>query len=106
MTISPLVARIFSWALYGAMAVLMISGLLVSTAAEQHGSPAQEKAGLELAAGNGTSGGNLELMASRGSLAGDVARLPAVRLAAEALRWYAVQPETPVGAMQIAGVDH
>jgi dihydrofolate synthase / folylpolyglutamate synthase len=27
-------------------------------------------------------------------------------LAAEALRWYAVQPETPVGAMQIAGVDH
>lgn len=27
-------------------------------------------------------------------------------LAAEALRWYAVQPETPAGVIQIAGVDH
>ncbi len=27
-------------------------------------------------------------------------------LAAEALRWYAAQPETPAGAIQIAGVDH
>jgi dihydrofolate synthase/folylpolyglutamate synthase len=27
-------------------------------------------------------------------------------LAAEALRWYAAQPETPTGAIQIAGVDH
>jgi len=48
------------WALYGAMATLMVAGLLVTTAAEQHGTPAQEKAGLEMAAGDGTSGGNLE----------------------------------------------
>ena len=27
-------------------------------------------------------------------------------LAAEALRWYAAQPETPAGAIQIAGIDH
>ncbi|HEU0027660.1 MAG TPA: folylpolyglutamate synthase/dihydrofolate synthase family protein [Ktedonobacterales bacterium] len=27
-------------------------------------------------------------------------------LAAEALRWYAAQPETPAGAIQIAGMDH
>jgi potassium-transporting ATPase potassium-binding subunit len=48
------------WALYAAMAVLMVAGMFVATAAEQHGSPAQEKAGLEMAAGDGTSGGNME----------------------------------------------
>ncbi len=48
------------WALYGAMAVLMIGGMVTATAAEQHGSPAQDKAGLELAAADGTTGGNME----------------------------------------------
>ena len=48
------------WALYAAMSVLMIGGLLVAYAAEQNGSPAQKEAGIELAAGEGTTGGNLE----------------------------------------------
>jgi potassium-transporting ATPase potassium-binding subunit len=48
------------WALYAAMAVMMVGGLGVAYAAEQHGSPAQKAAGLELASGDGTTGGNLE----------------------------------------------
>jgi K+-transporting ATPase ATPase A chain len=47
-------------ALYAAMAVMMVAGFAVSYAAEQNGSPAQKAAGLELAAKDGTSGGNLE----------------------------------------------
>ena len=48
------------WALYAAMAVLMVAGLGITYAAEQNGSPAQKEAGLELASGDGTTGGNLE----------------------------------------------
>ena len=48
------------WALYAAMVVLMVAGLAVTYAAEQHGTPAQRRAGLELASGDGTTGGNLE----------------------------------------------
>jgi potassium-transporting ATPase potassium-binding subunit len=48
------------YALYGAMAVMMIAGFGASYAAEQNGSPAQKAAGLELAADDGTTGGNLE----------------------------------------------
>ncbi len=48
------------WALYAAMAVLLVAGIAVSYAAEQNGSPAQKEAGLELAAADGTTGGNLE----------------------------------------------
>jgi potassium-transporting ATPase potassium-binding subunit len=48
------------WALYAAMAVMMVGGMLVSYAAEQNGSPAQKEAGLEMAAEDGTTGGNLE----------------------------------------------
>jgi K+-transporting ATPase ATPase A chain len=48
------------WALYAAMAVLMGAGMLVAYGAEQHGSPAQRDAGLELASAEGTTGGNME----------------------------------------------
>ena len=48
------------WALYVAMAVMMVGGMVVSYAAEQNGSPAQKEAGLEMAAQDGTTGGNLE----------------------------------------------
>jgi potassium-transporting ATPase potassium-binding subunit len=48
------------YALYAAMAVMMIAGIAASYAAEQNGSPAQKDAGLELAADEGTTGGNLE----------------------------------------------
>jgi K+-transporting ATPase ATPase A chain len=49
-----------AWAVYAAMTTLMVGGLAATYAAEQHGSPAQARAGLELAAGDGTTGGNLE----------------------------------------------
>lgn len=48
------------WALFGAMAVLMVAGMAVATIAEQNGSPAQHEAGVEVAAADGSSGGNLE----------------------------------------------
>ena len=38
------------WALYAAMAMLVVVGSVVAYAAEQNGSPAQQEAGLELAA--------------------------------------------------------
>ena len=50
-----------AWALYAAMAVMAVGGLVVTYAAEQNGSPAQKEAGIErLAAEDGTTGGNLE----------------------------------------------
>jgi K+-transporting ATPase ATPase A chain len=48
------------WALYGAMATMMIIGVLVAYAAEQNGSPAQKGADVAVAADDGTTGGNLE----------------------------------------------
>ena len=49
------------WALFAAMAVMMVGGMAVSYAAEQNGSPAQKAAGNRaLAAGDGSTGGNLE----------------------------------------------
>jgi potassium-transporting ATPase potassium-binding subunit len=48
------------WALYAAMAAMMVAGFAVSYAAEQNGSPAQKGADMELAADDGTTGGNLE----------------------------------------------
>jgi K+-transporting ATPase ATPase A chain len=48
------------WALYWAMAALLVAGVAVSYAAEQHGSPAQKAAHVAVAAHNGSTGGNLE----------------------------------------------
>ncbi|MGE5636315.1 MAG: potassium-transporting ATPase subunit KdpA [Nocardioidaceae bacterium] len=48
------------WALYAAMAVMLVATLAVAYAAEQNGSPAQKSAELALASGDGTTGGNLE----------------------------------------------
>jgi K+-transporting ATPase ATPase A chain len=48
------------WALYAAMASMMVVAIGVAYAAEQNGSPAQKTAGLEMAADDGTTGGNLE----------------------------------------------
>jgi K+-transporting ATPase ATPase A chain len=48
------------WALYAAMLVWVAVGIGVAYAAEQNGSPAQEAADLSVAAGEGTTGGNLE----------------------------------------------
>jgi potassium-transporting ATPase potassium-binding subunit len=49
-----------AWAVYAAMAVLMVGGLAATYAAEQHGTPALDEAGIETAAADGSTGGNLE----------------------------------------------
>jgi K+-transporting ATPase ATPase A chain len=48
------------WALYAAMLAVFVIGVGVTYAAEQDGSPAEQAAGLSVAAGDGTTGGNLE----------------------------------------------
>jgi len=48
------------WALYAAMAVMLVAGIAVTYGAEQHGSPAQHSAQVASASADGTTGGNLE----------------------------------------------
>jgi potassium-transporting ATPase potassium-binding subunit len=48
------------WAIFSAMSVLFIIGVVVVYIAEQHGSPAQHAAGLHTHAFSGSTGGNLE----------------------------------------------
>jgi potassium-transporting ATPase potassium-binding subunit len=48
------------WALYAAMVVMLVGAIAVAYGAEQNGSPAQHAAGIETAAADGTTGGNLE----------------------------------------------
>jgi K+-transporting ATPase ATPase A chain len=48
------------WALYAAMAAMLVAGVVVAYAAEQNGSPAEKSAQVALAAEDGTTGGNLE----------------------------------------------
>jgi K+-transporting ATPase ATPase A chain len=48
------------WALYTAMAVMLVATIAVAYAAEQHGSPAQHSAEVATASADGTTGGNLE----------------------------------------------
>ncbi len=48
------------WALYAAMVVMLVGAIGLSYGAEQNGSPAQHAAGVETAAADGTTGGNLE----------------------------------------------
>jgi K+-transporting ATPase ATPase A chain len=48
-----------SWAIFAAMSVLFVAGVVVVYLAEQHGSPAQHAAGLHTAAFDGSTGGNM-----------------------------------------------
>ncbi len=48
------------WSLYVAMLIMVVVSIGVAYGAEQNGSQAQKEAGLELAADDGTTGGNLE----------------------------------------------
>jgi K+-transporting ATPase ATPase A chain len=48
------------WALYAAMIVMLVGAIGVTYGAEQNGSPAQHAAGVETAAADGTTGGNLQ----------------------------------------------
>jgi len=47
------------WAIFAAMSVLFLAGVVVVYLAEQHGSPAQHAAGLHTAAFDGSTGGNM-----------------------------------------------
>ncbi len=58
------------WAIFAAMFVLFIIGVVVVYVAEQHGSPAQHAAGLHTAAIHGSTGGNLEGKEQRFGIAG------------------------------------
>jgi K+-transporting ATPase ATPase A chain len=49
-----------AWAVYAAMAALTVGGLAATYAAEQHGTPALDEAGIATTADDGTTGGNLE----------------------------------------------
>jgi K+-transporting ATPase ATPase A chain len=57
------------WALYAAMAVMLVGGIAVAYAAEQNGSPALQAAGVEMAAEDGSTGGNLEGKEQRNGIA-------------------------------------
>ncbi len=48
------------WAIFSAMFVLFVAGVIVVYIAEQHGTPAQHAAGLHTHAFSGSTGGNLE----------------------------------------------
>jgi K+-transporting ATPase ATPase A chain len=48
------------WAIFSAMFVLFIGGVIVVYIAEQHGTPAQHAAGLHTTAFHGSTGGNME----------------------------------------------
>ncbi len=48
------------WALYAAMAVMLVVSIAVAYGAEQNGSPAQKDAEVATASADGTTGGNLE----------------------------------------------
>jgi potassium-transporting ATPase potassium-binding subunit len=48
------------WAIFSAMAILLVAGTVVAYVAEQHGTPAQHLAGLHTHAFDGSTGGNLE----------------------------------------------
>jgi potassium-transporting ATPase potassium-binding subunit len=48
------------WALYAAMAVMLVATIAIAYGAEQNGSPAQKHAEVATASADGTTGGNLE----------------------------------------------
>ena len=58
------------WAIFSAMFILFIIGVVVVYMAEQHGSPAQHAAGLHTTAFDGSTGGNLEGKEQRFGIAG------------------------------------
>jgi K+-transporting ATPase ATPase A chain len=49
-----------AWAIFSAMAVIFITGVVIAYVAEQHGTPAQHLAGVHTHALSGSTGGNME----------------------------------------------
>ena len=77
------------WAIFSAMFVLFIVGVIVVYMAEQHGSPAQHAAGLHTHAFDGSTGGNLEGKEQRFGIANSAL-------------WTAVTTVTSCGAVNAA----
>jgi K+-transporting ATPase ATPase A chain len=77
------------WAIFSAMFVLFIAGVVVVYMAEQHGSPAQHTAGLHTHAFAGSTGGNMEGKEQRFGIAGSSL-------------WTAVTTVTSCGAVNAA----
>jgi K+-transporting ATPase ATPase A chain len=77
------------WAIFSAMFVLFVAGVIVVYVAEQHGTPAQHLAGLHTHAFDGSTGGNLEGKEQRFGIAGSSL-------------WTAVTTVTSCGAVNAA----
>src|SRR5689334_20084811 len=77
------------WAIFSAMFVLFVVGVVVVYMAEQHGSPAQHAAGLHSHAFSGSTGGNMEGKEQRFGIAGSSL-------------WTAVTTVTSCGAVNAA----
>jgi K+-transporting ATPase ATPase A chain len=77
------------WAIFAAMFVLFVAGVVVVYMAEQHGTPAQHAAGLHTHAFNGSTGGNLEGKEQRFGIA-------------DSSLWTAVTTVTSCGAVNAA----
>jgi potassium-transporting ATPase potassium-binding subunit len=77
------------WAIFGAMFVLFIAGVVVVYVAEQHGTVAQHAAGLSTHAFQGSTGGNMEGKEQRFGIAGSSL-------------WTAVTTVTSCGAVNAA----
>jgi len=77
------------WAIFGAMFVLFIVGVIVVYVAEQHGSPAQHAAGLHTHAFAGSTGGNMEGKEQRFGIA-------------DSSLWTAITTVTSCGAVNAA----
>jgi potassium-transporting ATPase potassium-binding subunit len=77
------------WAIFSAMFVLFIVGVIVVYIAEQHGTPAQHAAGLHTTAIHGSTGGNLEGKEQRFGIA-------------DSSLWTAITTVTSTGAVNSA----
>jgi len=77
------------WAIFSAMFVLFVAGVVVVYLAEQHGTPAQHAAGLHTGAFDGSTGGNLTGKEQRFGIAGSSL-------------WTAVTTVTSCGAVNAA----
>ena len=77
------------WAIFAAMFVLFVAGVVVVYLAEQHGTPAQHAAGLHTHAFDGSTGGNMEGKEQRFGIA-------------DSSLWTAVTTVTSCGAVNAA----
>ncbi|MEA2279741.1 MAG: potassium-transporting ATPase potassium-binding subunit [Solirubrobacteraceae bacterium] len=79
------------WAIFAAMSILFLAGVVVAYVAEQHGTPAQHLAGVSTNHFSGSTGGNLEGKEQRFGIAGSAL-------------WTAVTTVTSTGAVN-AGLE-